>query len=464
MIRLSKLKHRVAARMSLAARVAVITAAAVGATLALVSAVIFFLVRAEFESSMDESLLNRANAAVEKGITEDVINGIPNDALVLADVQIAVVRGGSLFGGSNNSKLLPYIGVAETAVAADIDDSSIRSVKIRDSWYRVAAVHSGPNTALVIAQSMESIRRALDQLVIILLTTSLLGVVVAGLTGWAVARRGLRPVRRLTQATEDVARTGKLEPIAVSGTKDLARLTNSFNTMLRALDAAQTQQRQLVADAGHELRTPLTSLRTNVELFVQSTENANRSLSEEARDELLADMRAQVTELSNLIGDLVELARDESDYRDPEPVDLAEIVEASVARVQLRATSLKFDVRVQSWPVLGERDLLERAITNILDNAAKWSPEFGVITVRLESGRLTISDQGPGISEEDLPKVFERFYRSSEARTLPGSGLGLSIAKSAVDRHGGVISIMQVQPHGTSIAIDLPRAPRGLHY
>jgi two-component system sensor histidine kinase MprB len=177
----------------------------------------------------------------------------------------------------------------------------------------------------------------------------------------------------------------------------------------------------------------LTSLRTNLDLLVQ----ADDRLSAEARHEVLADVRAQTEEMTTLIGDLVELARDEPMTPTIEPVDLAEVVEHAVARVRRRAPLVDFDVATQPWWLLGEPASLERAATNLLDNAAKWSPPGGTVTVRLERGTLSVADQGPGISEEDLPKVFDRFYRSPESRTMPGSGLGLSIVRAVAERHGG---------------------------
>ncbi len=197
----------------------------------------------------------------------------------------------------------------------------MRTVRIQGTPYRVVAVQAGGGTALVMTQSMESIDYALERLKVILLLCSAAGVALAGMAGWAVAANGLRPVRRLTAATERVARTSELTPIEVTGHDELARLTTSFNAMLQALDASQTRQRQLVADAGHELRTPLTSLRTNIELIGQAADNAERSLTDDQRHEIMGDVRSQLEELTTLVGDLVELARDEPMTRDPEPLD-----------------------------------------------------------------------------------------------------------------------------------------------
>src|SRR5690606_11510996 len=204
------------------------------------------------------------------------------------------------------------------------------------------------------------------------------GMILAGVAGWAVARNGLRPVRRLTSAIERVDATRDLTPIHVSGTEDeLARLTRSFNAMLLALADTQRRERQLIADAGHELRTPLTSLRTNIDLLRQASGDPGRSLAATAHRELLHDVGAQLDELSTLVSDLTELARDEPLHRDPEPLDLAEVVQRAIERVQLRASDVSFDALLHPSWVVGDSRLLERALTNLLDNAVKWSPADG---------------------------------------------------------------------------------------
>lgn len=456
--RLHELIAPFTARLTIALRVALLTTAAVGMTLATVSAIVFLTVRAEFESSLDNSMLSRAHSAVEAGVTQLTLQGVPQSAFALTDVQIAVIRGGRAFFSQGSETVAPYIRTEELLVASGAKDHSIRSAEIDGKPYRIVAVPAGQGTALVLAQSTESSQNALERLKLILLLTSIAGVAVAGLTGWVVATNGLRPVRRLTEATERVARTEDLRPITVSGHDELARLTMSFNTMLQALDASQTRQRQLVADAGHELRTPLTSLRTNIELLSQASESTGRELTPAARAELMTDVRAQLYELTTLVGDLVELARDETLVRDPESADLSEVLDQAIDRVRRRAPSITFDVESDSWTFVGEPQLVERAVTNLLDNAAKWSPPLGTVRVRLHRGQLTVVDDGPGIKDADLPHVFDRFYRASEARTMPGSGLGLSIARRAAERHGGAIVADRAPGGGTRITMQIPHA------
>ncbi|KQV77096.1 hypothetical protein ASC61_07755 [Aeromicrobium sp. Root344] len=445
--------------MSLALRVAVLTTMAVALTLGAVSAIVFVVVRAEFERSLDESMLRRAHAAVDANLAEfDVFQRIDPRLQSIADVQIFVVSGGELFSPTApvNAQTKAFKSYHEVEVSLGEESQSMRTVRIKGTPYRVVAVQAGGGQALVMAQSMESIDYALKRLKVILLLCSAAGVAVAGMAGWAVAANGLRPVRRLTAATERVARTAELTPIEVTGHDELARLTTSFNAMLQALDASQTRQRQLVADAGHELRTPLTSLRTNIELIGQAADNAERSLSDEQRHEIMGDVRSQLEELTTLVGDLVELARDEPMTRDPEPLDFSDVINQAVDRVRLRAHDMTFDLDLESWMVFGEPQLLERAVTNLLDNAAKWSPADGTVHVRLAEGTLTVADEGPGIDPADLPHIFDRFYRSSEARTLPGSGLGLSIVKRAAERHGGTVDVESTPGVGTTFTLTLP--------
>lgn len=207
--------------------------------------------------------------------------------------------------------------------------------------------------------------------------------------------------------------------------------------MLAALAASRDRQRQLVADAGHELRTPLTSLRTNLDLLTQA--DSAGGLPAQAKDELLADVHAQIEEMTTLIGDLMELSRDEPLTHVVEAIDLAEVVESTVARVRRRAPGVTFDVDTGPWFVVGEEAGVERAVTNLLDNAAKWSPPDGTVRVQLADGILVVDDEGPGIDADDLPHVFDRFYRSQESRSMPGSGLGLSIVRQVAERHSGTV-------------------------
>ena len=427
-----------------------LTTIAVGLAVAVVALMAYVTVRSQSIGTLDESLRTRAQAAVRSNALDVMVHqGVPSWALGVADVHIGFLlnNGVPLEIGDR----VPH-GPPELAVARGRAESSARTVLIDGNRYRLVAVQAGPGQALELAQSLEPTDRMLTRLGLVTLLFGLAGVIVAGLAGWAVARNGLRPVRRLTVAVEDIARTQRLDPIPVEGNDEIARLSTAFNAMLAALSSSQRRQKQLVADAGHELRTPLTSLRTNLDLLAQ----ADARLSPEARAELLRDVRAQIEEMTTLIGDLVELARDEPISPTVEPVELAEVVDHAVARVRRRAPRVEFDVRTDPWWLVGETSGLERAVTNLLDNAAKWSPEGGTVTVRLEQGTLTVTDEGPGIAEEDLPRVFDRFYRSTESRTMPGSGLGLSIVRAVAERHGGQVQAGNVPGGGAMLWFQVP--------
>ncbi len=287
------------------------------------------------------------------------------------------------------------------------------------------------------------------------------GVALAAWTGVLVARQGLRPVEKLTKAAEHVAKTGKLIRIEVKGDDELARLGGSFNSMLEAVERSQERQRRLVADAGHELRTPLTSLRTNLDLLAQA-EGSDR-LSAQDKHELLEDVQAQVEELTGLVSDLVELARDDAEKAEDRVVDMADVVANAVERARRRSPDVHFHVRTRPWTVVGDARSLERAVLNLLDNAGKWSPAGGTVTVLLSDGTISVADEGPGIAEADLPFVFERFYRSDESRTMPGSGLGLAIVRQAAERHKGTVTADRAPQGGALMRLRLPHGSSVTH-
>jgi two-component system, OmpR family, sensor histidine kinase MprB len=451
-------------RLSLANRVTALTAIAVGVAVAVTSLAAFITLRHQLYSALDSSLLNRATAAAEAGLVpQATVRQIPSAWLGAADVRFLTVRADGLTYSPPQRGLGDIeIGPPELAVARGEEQHAIRTISSTDGTaYRVVTVPTEPGTALALAQSLETTENTLGKLGVVMLIVGGLGVVVAAAFGMGVARSGLRPVRHLTSAAEEVARTDELKPIEVSGSDEIARLATAFNEMLTALGASRERQRQLVADAGHELRTPLTSLRTNIDLLAQADRSGG--LDPKARQELLSDVRAQIEELTLLIQDLVQLARDEPIEHTPEPVDLADVVDHAVQRVRRRAGSVTFDVAVEPWPVLGEPQSLDRAVVNLLDNAVKWSPPNGVVTVRLVHGVLDVADQGPGISGEDLPHVFERFYRASDARHMPGSGLGLAIVQQTAQRHGGSVSAGRTPEGGAIFRLTLPAADADGH-
>jgi two-component system sensor histidine kinase MprB len=301
---------------------------------------------------------------------------------------------------------------------------------------------------------------SLHSLAIGLSFAALGGVALAAAAGFLVARSALKPVRRLTRAAEYVAATDDLSvQLPVDGADEMSRLGRAFNRMTKSLEASRERQQRLIADAGHELRTPLTSLRTNVDLLLRSR-RTGRALPPGREESMLESVDQQLHELSGLVIDLLELSRSvEGGKTRTMRVALHESVGRAVDRAKLRGPGLEFDVRIEPWFVQGDPTGLDRAVVNLLDNAVKFSPARGKVTVRLERGQYTVADQGPGIDPADLPRVFERFYRSDSARSLPGSGLGLAIVAQVAEETGGSIKLEPAPGGGTLARLALPGDP-----
>jgi two-component system sensor histidine kinase MprB len=282
----------------------------------------------------------------------------------------------------------------------------------------------------------------------LLLGLTLGGALAAGLLGRLAANAVLRPVRALAGAVREVSATRDLnQRIPVSGRDELASLAADFNAMLAALDESQQAQQQLIADASHELRTPLTAHRANIELL------ARPDLPVERRQRVLGAAVRAIEELSTLVGDLIQAARDGRSVDAREPLAFDELVSGAVERAQHRAPELHFESRLEHCRFVGARSRLERAVDNVLDNAIKWSPPRGTVNIRLVDGTLTVRDHGLGIADADLPHVFDRFYRAAAARALPGSGLGLAIVKQTLDDHGGSVTAANADGGGVLVTI-----------
>lgn len=449
-------------RRSLASRVTLLTTIAVGSTVALLAISVYLVVRVQMQESMDQQLMDRATSTVN-GLSGERV-AIPSQ-WIYDDLRITIVwDDGSVATLERQQEPLPVDDDVRALVDGTVTAPETSDIVLDGDHYRMVAVpvfdaERDLHGALLLAQSKDSQQRFLGKLGLVMLLLGAAGVLFAAAAGTAVARNGLRPVRRLTNAVEDIARTEELTPLRVEGDDEVARLAGAFNTMLTSLSASRDRQRQLVADASHELKTPLTSLRTNLDLLAQA-ESAGAGLPPEVRRELIDDVRAQIVELSTLIGDLVELARDEQVRHVVEPLSLVEVLDRAVARVRLRAPTVTFEVRAAPWWLVGESHSLERAITNLLDNAAKWSPAGSRVVATLANGILTVDDEGPGIPVEDRPFVFDRFFRSTDARSMPGSGLGLAIVAQVAERHAGSVSASASPAGGARLVLQLPGSPR----
>jgi two-component system sensor histidine kinase MprB len=454
-------------RLSLRSRIAAIAAAAVAVTVVVLSGVAFVVVGVQLRHQVDNQLLADARTVAETpgnwSAGNDPDHDHDND--VGPRVQVLDSSGTPLVSG--RSSVLP---VTESArkVAAGRCDRHFEEVHLAGREYRMLTAASEGGGAVQVAMSTEGVDRTLAGIGLVLGLVSLAGVAGAAGLGYLVARTGLAPVHRFTGTVEHVAATSDLGArIDVTGGDEVARLAHAFNGMLAALQSSRKAQRLLVEDAGHELRTPLTSLRANIELLIRAQEQ-DRELSTEDRSELLRDLDAQSAELADLVGELVDLARDGDSAEPVEPVDLAGLVEHGVARARLRRPELTFETDLAPVEVPGRAASLDRLLANLLDNAGKWSPVPGTVRVSLRPAtgpdgqpwaELTVADAGPGIAEADLPRIFERFYRAPAARAMPGSGLGLAIVAQAVELHAGTVAAGRSDLGGALFTVRLPAAP-----
>jgi two-component system sensor histidine kinase MprB len=285
-----------------------------------------------------------------------------------------------------------------------------------------------------------------------------LAVVAAGIVGRRVARAGVAPVRELTAEVEQRAAADDLAPVQVGRNDEIGRLAVAFNHLLDTVKISRSRQARFVADAGHELRTPLTSLRTNIELLAADTNHA--MLRQPDRLAIMQDVRAQLIEFSGLVSDLIGLTREDRTYAELEEVDLTAVLEESVDRISMRAPDLGWSVDLDTAYLQGDADLLGRAFTNVLDNAIKYSPPGGTVSVILRGREVRIGDEGGGVSPEERPFVFDRFFRSEASRAKPGTGLGLSITESVVRQHGGTVEVTDAPGGGALFVLTFPSATR----
>ena len=458
-------------RMPLRSRLAIMSAMAVAIAIGAVALVSYIAVRDRLHEQMDKSIAGSRDPGLNQYVHGphgerlpiyspcDHPPPAPGDPQLPHDnqfnpsplVSITFYDGAKscALPGSTEAKALP----SDLQVADQPADGSPTSPIWRNGTTTSGAevrieIVPNPNSdhpgVFLKSQPYQPIDDSLSSLAVLLIVVSGLGVGGAATAGLLVARAALRPVHVLTSAVERVARTEDLTiRMPVSGDDEIARLSESFNAMTAALQSSRDEQKRLVDDAGHELRTPLTSLRTTIDLLIRS-EESGRALPEGKRSELLTGARTQMRELTVLIADLLELSRPEQASQVTAPVALHEVTARAVERVRPRGAARETPVTIvddlHPWTTHGDGAALERAVVNLLDNAVKFAPPGSAVEVRLANGALTVRDRGPGIPPEELPHVFERFWRSPTARAMPGSGLGLAIAARAVRESGGAIA------------------------
>jgi len=448
--------------MTFRARIAIAAATAVALAVVLASVLVYFVVRGELRGQIDETLEQRAAQILREPLSEvqsadgESFLGLrPGFGEPNTLVQLVKEDGTTLV--ARYEKITLPAGEDVTALAADGEagDHFFTDMTVSGIRVRVLTFAYGPGYALQVARPLTEVDDALGQLRLYLLLVALGGVGLAAAFGFVVSRAALAPVRRLTETAARVSETGDLsERIEVEGKDELSRLAGSFNSMLAALEDSTRAQRQLVADASHELRTPLTSLRTNIEVLA-----SDRALPPEERGKLLTDVVEQLGEMTTLIAELIELARAEQQTTPPEDVRLDLLAADAIERARRNRPGVTYTEDLEETVVHGVGGTIERAISNLLDNAAKWSPPGAQVEVEVRDGHVAVRDHGPGIADEDIPYVFDRFYRARSARGMPGSGLGLAIVRQVAEAHGGEVVAERASGGGTRVVLRLGGAP-----
>ena len=448
--------------MSLRGRIATTAAGAVAIAVLLAFAGLYVVTARTLVGEVDRSLVG-----LVRDVGRAMDDGRPGPGMLQGGVRPgpfggaggyvrAVGAGGEVLGDLGSDRLDLPITDEVLAVARGEAPQFLATQRVDGSAFRVLTAPTRRDAAVQVARPLDEVEATLAALRRRLLLFGLLGIGLAAGLGTVVARGAVRPVNRLTEVAEEVAATQDLSRrIAVDGNDEVGRLARSFNAMLTALEQARMAQEQLVADASHELRTPLTSLRTNIEVLARG-----ERLDPAARRALIDDVVLQLDEFGRLVTGLVELARGDRPATAVAPVRLDHLAERVVARARTHgADGVELALDARPTTVRAEEDRVERAVSNLVDNAVKYAGEYGPVEITVADGTIRVRDHGPGIAAEDLPHVFDRFYRAVDARGAPGSGLGLSIVAQVAAAHGGRATAETAPDGGAVLTLTLPTAP-----
>jgi two-component system sensor histidine kinase MprB len=447
--------------VSLRGRLTLMSALIVGAILAAASVICFVVIQSELRSQVDEQLRGQGRLVREAPFDRVMARSLPAPPRRAGGgapfVQL-ISPSGRAITPTGEAVALP-VSPDDRAVAAGTRSSALGDKQANGIHLRMLTVPLAPGGGLQLARSLESADSVLSRLRLVLAVLVLGGVAVAAALSRLFSRPVIAPITSLTDTAAHIQATGDLRRrLSGGGSDEVGRMASSFNAMLErvqdsqaALEESSRTQRQLVADASHELRTPVTSLRTNVEVL-----RTGAVLDESQRQALLADVVDQTDELATLVADLIELARGDEPAQDIEDVDLAAVVRESLARARRHAPGTPFRDDLDPWPMSGSRERLTRAVNNILDNAAKFGPQGAAVEVDLHAGRLSVRDRGDGVPREELPHIFDRFFRARTAGSRPGSGLGLAIAKQVVEAHGGDATASLAEGGGLVVTLRFP--------
>jgi two-component system sensor histidine kinase MprB len=447
--------------MKLRTRFALIAAVAVAAAVMLASFGIYLAARRELHDQVDASLTELASQAQTRtNLVELFAQPFgarpfgPRTGFDVVYYQFVNTDRNVIVQPPDQEVTLPFDAVDQQVAAGIGSRALLRDITSADGEHLrliTAPVAAVDHAVIQIARSLDEVDGTLSELTVVLALLSAGGVAVAVALGLLVARGALRPIAKLTSAAEHVAATQELAArIDIDRDDEVGRLAASFNAMLAALEQSRAQQRRLVRDAGHELRTPLTALRTNLELLARAGD-----MAEADRRRLLDDVMFELGEMSDLMNELVDLAADTAAEEPQVQVRLDLLVEDVAERFR-RRTGRHIDVSAEPVTVEGRVGRLERAVSNLVDNAVKWSPDDGPIDIVLAGGRLAVRDHGPGVLDADKDHIFDRFFRSDTARSTPGSGLGLSIVKQVAEEHGGSVFVEDDDGGGAVVGFELP--------
>jgi two-component system, OmpR family, sensor histidine kinase MprB len=447
------------ARLTLKTRFTLVAAGAVAAVALAITAVAFFAIRTDLQNQVRQDVAARALSVAHEAHSYQ--GRIPDHWVPPHSSGFGVFTYTQLITSAGQVWAPPGAGGWLTPSEAAINAAAGRAgsfyvvTKVNGASAMVLTKWLAPGIAMQVAGALTATDLEVTSVGATLATLSAIGVLAATLVGWAVATTGLAPVSRLASVAEEVALTGDPGRRVEVGRRDeVGRLAATFNAMLGALQRSLAAQRRLVSDASHELRTPLASLRINVDVL---TENPGLPAAE--RQEVLARVTDQVAELSRLVASVTDLARGEPSAAARSPLALDAVTAEALDAARRDWPKTEFTARLAGGVAEGNADRLRVAVRNLLDNAAKFGPPQGPVEVVLAGGELSVRDHGPGIAGEDLPFVFDRFYRAPSARSAPGSGLGLAVVREIVTGHGGTVAAEPAPGGGTTMRLTLPLRP-----
>jgi two-component system sensor histidine kinase MprB len=398
--------------MSLKTRMAMVAGLAVALAVVVVAVASYEGTKSSLLDSVDQALAEQAKPFMERGVDRGGPPRGPNGppgftgqgappprfGEPAGNVQVITPAGQVIRPPDETAG--PPVDARARQIAAIGVGHSYSDATVSGTHVRVLTQGIGGRGAVQVARSLQEVDNVLSDQLLLLILVGAGGIILAAVLSIVVARTALRPITLFTRRTESLtANPDPSQRLEVSGRDEIARLAHSFNTTLDALEQSVEAQRNLVADASHELRTPIATLRANIQLL-RDADRLSPAEQRSLRDDIITEL------------DVVQ-------------------------RTRRRATDVAFDVELEPTLIEGEPERVGRAVTNLLDNARRWSPSGGTVSVHLADGVLSVRDHGPGFDEDDLPHVFDRFYRAQRARGQPGSGLGLAIVRQAAEAHGG---------------------------